>query len=148
MGEFEMSDENKKSEADDKAEEKVEATKKTAAKKKAKAKSTEEPENEGVKNKVIEKLQAMGVMSGGNPKTDEKSGSRKGEFFKVAAASAVAVLVVGSFVWALDKEASNGRSASNSSNAPQTNPHAMQSNYPSQWGPSSVNKFNGASYRI
>jgi len=140
-----MSDENKK--ADDNTEKKLEATKKPATKKKAKAKSSKETESEGSKNKVIEKLQAMGVMSGGAPSSDsidEKNDSGKGEFLKIAAASAVAVLVVGSFVWALDKEASNDRAASKFNNAPHSNPYAMQSNYPSQWGPSSMNQNNGA----
>ena len=133
-----MSDENKKADADDKAEEKIEATKKPAAKKKAKAKTkaSEETESEGNKNKVIEKLQAMGVMSGGSSKMEEKSASGKSEFLKVTAASVVAVLVVSSFVWALNKEAGNDRSASNFNNAP-------QNNHPSQWGPYSANQWNG-----
>ena len=140
-----MSDENKNTAADDKAEEKVEVTKKTAAKKKEKAKSSEDSESEGNKNKVIEKLEAMGVMSGGKSKENEKNDSRKAEFLKVAAASAVAILVVGSFVWALDKEATKGSASSNFNNTSHSNPYAMQSNPSSQWGPSSMNQSDGRS---
>ena len=141
-----MSDENKKSDADDKTEEKLEATKKPAAKKKVKAKSKDTSADDSNKNKVIEKLQAMGVMSGGNSKEEQKSDPGKGEFLKIAVASAVAVLVVGSFVWALNEEASNDQTASKFNNAPQSSHHAMQSNYPSQWGPHSANQNNGRNF--
>jgi len=135
-----MSDENKKTGIDGDSAEKV---KKSAVKKKIKAEKNEQPEAEGKKNKVIEKLQAMGVMSGGTPKSTEKVESRKDEFIKVAAASAVAILVVGSFVWALDKEASNERALSKTNNTSHSDPYAMHSRSSSQWGPSSMNQYNG-----
>ena len=88
----------------------------------------------------------MGVMSGGNPREEQKSDPDKGEFLKIALASAVAVLVVGSFVWALNKEASNDQAAYKFNNAPQSSHNAMQSNYPSQWGPRSANQNNGRDF--
>lgn len=134
-----MSDENNKSDDGDKAKDKVEATKKPAvAKKKAKAKSNSESKADASNNKVIEKLQAMGVMSDGSSTKKENSKHEKGELLKIVTASLAAVLVVGSFVWALNKEAVNERAASDFNNIPAMNQQAMQSNYPTQWGQPSM----------
>ena len=131
-----MSDENKKPDVDDK--EKSETTKKPAAvSKKVKAKSNENTEKDAPKKKIIEKLQAMGVMSGGKTNAATSNDDpEKGRLPKILIASVVVALVAGSFVWALNKEAANEQVASSA------NKRVMPSAYPGAWQPSSVNSQN------
>ncbi len=123
-----MSDENKKSDVDDK--EKSEDTKKPAAvSKKVKEKSKDNTEKDAPKKKIIEKLQAMGVMSGGKTNTTTSNDDpEKGRLPKILIASVVVALVAGSFVWALNKETANEQ--------------VMSSAYPGAWQPSAVNSQN------
>ena len=141
-----MSDDTNKSAAkkNTDTEEKPKAVKKsTTAKKKIKEKDDSASANESNKNKVIEKLQSMGVMSGGKPKMEEPGNKHeKGELVKLFTASAVAVLLVSSFVWALNKEAAERKSVSNINygQAPVTN--TMQPNYSSPWQSTGNNPYN------
>lgn len=140
-----MSDENKKTDTDDNvdAETKSETVKKPAAvSKKVKAKSSESSESDDKKKKVIEKLQAMGVMSGGKTKAVENEASNQGRYSNILIASVVVVLVVGSLVWGLNKKATNEQLASSANN------QVMPSAYPGAWHPSSANpQNNNTGYR-
>ena len=134
-----MSDDIKKTGSD--AEEKSEAVKKTAvSKKKTKVESTDDSANDTNKKNIIEKLQAMGVMSG---KKKDAAGSNDSEakgFLKVTIAVVVAIGVVGSFVWALNKEAAeDGLTLS-------THDHTVQSSYPGSYNPTSNNSYNNRGY--
>lgn len=144
-----MSDDTNKAdvEKDTNIEEKPKAVKKpTTAKKKAKEKDDSNTENESNKNRIIEKLQSMGVMSGGKAKA-EKPGHKheKGELVKVFVASAVVVLVVSSFVWALNKEASERKSLSNINAGQAFVTNAMQPNYSPPWQSAVSNPYNNVS---
>ncbi|MFK5914744.1 MAG: hypothetical protein QM484_10225 [Woeseiaceae bacterium] len=124
-----MSDENKKSAADAKSdvEEKSEPVKKPATvskKVKVKAKSTDDSESDGNKKNIVKKLQAMGVMSGKESATKENGSFETKNHLKLTMAVVVAVAVVGSFVWALNKEASDNRIALDSHD------HVVPSAYP------------------
>ena len=138
-----MSDESKKTDADDNidTEVKSETTKKpAAARKKIKAKSNDNTEKDAPKKKIIEKLQAMGVMSGGKTNTATSNDDpEKGRLPKILIASVVVVLVAGSFVWALNKEAANEQVASSANN------QVIPSAYPGAWQPSAVNSQNNNS---
>lgn len=138
-----MTDESKKTDNTD-TEDKSEATKKPATvSKKVKAKSSDNTEKGDSKKKIIEKLQAMGVMSGGKTNTAASNGDfEKGRLPKILVASAVVALVAGSFVWALNKEVADEPVASSANN------QVMPSAYPGAWQPSSVNpQNNNPSYR-
>jgi len=132
-----MSDESKKIDNAD-TEDKSEAIKKPATvSKKVKAKSSDNTEKGGSKKKIIEKLQAMGVMSGGKTNTATSNDDpEKGRLPKILIASAVVALVAGSFVWALNKEVADESVASSANN------QVMPSAYPGAWQPSAVNSQN------
>ena len=140
-----MSDEIKKTDADDSVdtEEKAEAVKKPAvskkkvkAKEKEKEKVTDDSESDGNKKKIIDKLQAMGVMSGKKTAAAGNHKSESGEFLKVTIAVVVAIGLVGSFVWALNKEAANESIASG------THEHATPSAYPASYNNTRYNPTN------
>lgn len=141
-----MSDENKKADVEDNADkkEKSEVTKKpVAASKKVKTKSNDNTEKNAPKKKIIEKLQAMGVMSDGKTNTAASNDdSEKGRLPKILIASAVVALVAGSFVWALNKEVLDEPVASGSDNIQSVNSHVMPSAYPGAWQSPSYNPYN------
>ena len=134
-----MSDDIKKTDAG--AEEKPEAVKKTTvSKKKAKAESTDDSANDTNKKNIIEKLQAMGVMSGKKTDTAGNDNSETGGFLKITIAVVVAIGVVGSFVWALNKEAAEDGLALNAHD------HTVPSAYPNTHnnrGYNANNNYNG-----
>ena len=137
-----MSDEKTKLSSDDKREEKLESSKKPTSRKKTSDDNNDASKNEVNKSKVIEKLQAMGVMSGGSPRKDKISEPEKSGFLKVAIASITAVAVVGSFVWALDQEGGHIKTADNLNTASETDSRTAQPNSLQQWGPASLNQQN------
>lgn len=143
-----MSDENKKSDVDDnvETEEKTTKAKKTAAaSKKVKGKDSVNTAKDNTKKKVIEKLQAMGVMSGGKKKVKESEASEKGRTVKLLIASIVVVIAAGSFVWALNNKASGDKVASGSNDSQSVN-NVMHSAYPGVGQPSSYNRNNNSGY--
>lgn len=139
-----MSDENKKIDAEGTVDAEVKsktAKKPAAATKKAKEKSSDKVAKDGNNKKIIEKLQAMGVMSGGNSNSTASNNPKSRGFLKTTIASVVAVLVVSSFVWALNKEASNDRLASSANN------NVMSPNGSSPWQPTRSNsQYNNVDY--
>lgn len=97
------------------------------------------------KNKVIEKLQAMGVMSGGKAKQDKQETAEKKRFSKKVISVAVVVVLAGSFVWYLNHEAANDKTSSNVNVAlpSQNNTHPWQSySDGNQYGSSAYNAPN------
>ena len=109
-----MSDENKKSASNADAEEKPETVEKKAkASKKTKEKTTDDSGN---KTNIIKKLQAMGVMSGNESGAKGNSESESNGHLKIAVAVFVSIAIVGSFVWALNKEAAEQQVASDTHN--------------------------------
>ena len=106
-----------------------------------KAKSSDKVDKDDNNKKIVEKLQAMGVMSGGNSKPTASNNPENRGFLKITIASVVAVLVVSSFVWALNKEASNDRLASSASN------NVMSPTRSSPWQPTPSNsQYNNVDY--
>lgn len=147
-----MTDENTNaSEHDDAAVKKEDVDKKlTAAKKKIKETDSKNTDTQKEKKNIIEKLKAMGVM--GSPKNDTETGDAAGNrgMLKVMLSVSVVILVVGSFVWALNKEANNEQAASNTNNVEQENHLSMPPAFPTyqnNWHPSSYNQNNNANYK-
>lgn len=129
---------------------KADTTKKSATttSKKVKTESIQNTDEQEKKNKVIEKLQAMGVMSGGKINTAERDKAEKGNWPKIRIAIVVVIFVVGSFVWILNKEAANEQVASSVKNI-QTANRIMPSAYPGAGQVSSYNPHNNnAGYPI
>lgn len=133
-----MNDETRKSDADDttaaKGKSKVtpkgksEATKKPAvARKKVKAKNNHNSGKEDNENKIIEKLQAMGVMPGKKINAAKNNNPEKGRSVKMLIASVVIVLAAGSFVWVLNKEVIDEQNAFNINDAQSVNHRTPQS---------------------
>ena len=147
-----MTDENKKSnEQEDTAVKKEDENKmSTPAKKKIKETDSKNTDTQKDKKNIIEKLKAMGVM--GSPKNDTETGDAAGNrgMFKVMLSVSVVILVVGSFVWVLNKEANNEQVVSSTNNVEQANrlsmPPAFQT-YRNNWHPSSYNQNNNANYK-
>ena len=134
-----MSDDIKKTDAG--IEEKPEAVKKTAvSKKKVKTESADDSANDTNKKNIIEKLRAMGVMSGKKTDATENDNSESGGFIKVTIAVVLAIGVVGSFVWALNKEAAKDGLTLN------TYDHTVPSAYPNSHNPASNNPYNNRGY--
>lgn len=143
-----MSDETKKSDTDKNIDSKgkSESDKKpTTTSKKVKVKSSTEPENASNKKKVIEKLQAMGVMSGGKKEATKENDSERGHFPKTLIASVVGVLVVSTFVWALNKNAVQEPIVSNVNTTQPGNYQAAHSNQYNQRQPSRYNPYTNNS---
>lgn len=143
-----MSDETKKSDADKNIDSKgkSESDKKpTTASKKVKAKSSSEPDKASNKKKVIEKLQAMGVMSGGKKETINENDSEHSRFPKPLIATVAGVLVVSAFVWALNKNAAQEPIVSNVSTTQPGNYQAAKSNQYNQRQPSRYNPYTNNS---
>jgi len=140
-----MSDENKKSDANeaDAAKKTASANKTETTKKsettsnKVSAKSHQDNDTPDKKKKVIEKLQAMGVMSGTKKSSATSNDSGKGRSSKLLLASVLAVIVVGSFVWVLNKDATNEPVALTSNDNP-LNSQVMPSAYSGVVQPSSA----------
>lgn len=103
-----MTDENKESNVSDDA-----AKKSATSNKKLKAESSKNTDKLKEKKNIINKLKAMGVMSGKNNDAKENENAEHESVFKIVTAVVVATLVVGSFVWALNKEAASERVISN-----------------------------------
>ena len=143
-----MSDEQKKTGADSNdGEDSSKVVKKTAsARKKTKAKSNAKEEISGKKNKVIEKLQAMGVMAGGGSDAVENKMSEKKGFSGILIASIVAVLVVGSFVWVLIEKTSHDHIASNVNGVQPVHSNPTHPSYPGSWQPSQNNNAGYPGY--
>ena len=134
---MDMTGKTKKNDADDNVDEKTEAVKKPAAsRKKIKAISTEPSEKSHAKKNIVEKLQGMGVMSGGKSDSTVNANSEHASILKLSAAVAVSTFIVGSFIWLLNKEATNERHASSADS--RITPHS----YPGVWQPSFYNPLN------
>ena len=134
-----MSDDIKKTDAG--VEEKLETVKKTAvSKKKAKAESTDDSGNGTNKKNIIEKLQAMGVMSGNKTDAAGSNDSEAGGFLKITIAVVLAIGVVSSFVWALNKEAAKDGLTLNAHD------HTVPSAYPNSNNPYNNRGYNTNNY--
>ena len=131
-----MSDDIKKTDNNVDAEEKSVTDKKsTTASKKAKEESIDASDKEGNKKKIVEKLQAMGLMSGGEREIVDNAKSSSSPA-KVLIASVVGVLITGSFVWALNKERIN------ETNVSSTPIHSTPLTHSGSYTPNNHNRMN------
>ena len=135
QGEFKMSDEIKKDKAPEKESTgKPKAVKKTAAAKKEKVSAKPASDQAEADNKIINKLKAMGVMSGGK-KNDAVITSDKSIFPFIAIMSVMVVAIVGYLIWTLNKNIEGDYTASSMNNVQPV----------AQWMPQYNNQNNGPS---